>query len=314
MAHLSRRAWGFAAASLVLLGCRRRSRDQAPTSVPVPDAVPSSELELLDWSFPEVADGPRRCTVVRPRALPTTSRGVLVALHGMGETVSPEIGARGWVDRYRLDRAMRRLAEPPLTADDYEGFVTSDRLAEANRALAARPFRGLTVVCPYLPRGIGGSPTYDQYADWLREVLLARVRSELFSGTDHADAGGPEAWRANTGIDGVSLGGITALRVGLLAADTFGVVGALQPAIPTGGAAALADEVDRRLAGRPLRVVTSREDAYRAAVLELDQALSARSVPHELLVAEGPHDYAWNRGPGALEMLLWHDRRLNRDG
>jgi len=27
-------------------------------------------------------------------------------------------------------------------------------------------------------------------------------------------------------------------------------------------------------------------------------------------VVTGPHDYAFNRGPGALEMLAYHDRVL----
>jgi hypothetical protein len=30
----------------------------------------------------------------------------------------------------------------------------------------------------------------------------------------------------------------------------------------------------------------------------------------EHLVVPGPHDYPFNRGPGAIEMLLWHDRVL----
>ena len=27
----------------------------------------------------------------------------------------------------------------------------------------------------------------------------------------------------------------------------------------------------------------------------------------------GPHDYVFNRGPGVLEMLLFHDRALRRE-
>ncbi len=31
---------------------------------------------------------------------------------------------------------------------------------------------------------------------------------------------------------------------------------------------------------------------------------------HEHRVALGPHNYDFNRGPGGLEMLTWHDRVL----
>ena len=48
---------------------------------------------------------------------------------------------------------------------------------------------------------------------------------------------------------------------------------------------------------------------YYAAPGKLD-ALNAEHVAHEFVVVAGPHDYAFNRGPGGIEMLLWHDRVL----
>jgi hypothetical protein len=49
---------------------------------------------------------------------------------------------------------------------------------------------------------------------------------------------------------------------------------------------------------------------YRQTLTELDKRLTAKNIPHEFAITPGPHDYPWNKGPGAIEMLLWHDRKL----
>ena len=38
----------------------------------------------------------------------------------------------------------------------------------------------------------------------------------------------------------------------------------------------------------------------------------ADHVAHDFADIPGPHDYPFNRGPGAIELLLWHDRVLAR--
>jgi len=62
--------------------------------------------------------------------------------------------------------------------------------------------------------------------------------------------------------------------------------------------------------GLRIRLVTSDRDYFRGAVMAMHRALLAEHVEHEHLVIPGPHDYAFNRGPGGVEMLLWHDRVL----
>lgn len=63
---------------------------------------------------------------------------------------------------------------------------------------------------------------------------------------------------------------------------------------------------------QPIRILTSEKDPFRQPLAELVQALQAASRPVEFKVVPGPHDYEFNRGPGAFEMLLWHDRMLRR--
>ena len=121
--------------------------------------------------------------------------------------------------------------------------------------------------------------------------------------------------RSATGIDGVSLGGRVALVVGFEHADQFGAVGSLQAAIQEGEAAPLASRARRAREaskGPPQRVrlVTSDRDYFRNAIGQLHLALKSEGVMHEHLVIPGPHDYPFNRGPGGVEMLLWHDRVL----
>ena len=59
-----------------------------------------------------------------------------------------------------------------------------------------------------------------------------------------------------------------------------------------------------------LRLVTSDQDYFRGAIGQLHLALESEGIEHEHLVLPGPHDYIFNRGPGGVEMLLWHDRVL----
>ena len=112
----------------------------------------------------------------------------------------------GWPRDYAMVRAFDRLRAPPLREADYEGLVEPARMAETNASLAAHPFGGVIVACPWLP-DVRPAATGDisAYARYLLDVLLPRVRQETPA------LSSPEA----TGIDGVSLGGMLALRIGL---------------------------------------------------------------------------------------------------
>ena len=59
-----------------------------------------------------------------------------------------------------------------------------------------------------------------------------------------------------------------------------------------------------------LRLVTSDGDFYRGTLAGLSKALTAAKHRHRFDVVAGPHGYAFNRGPGLYEMLLFHDRVL----
>jgi predicted esterase len=230
---------------------------------------------------------------------------VLVALHGRGEALKrPEDGAMGWARDYELTRAIARLSAPPLTDADFEGFSDRARMAAHNDALRGRPFGGVIVLCPYLPDlDLVGSHAIRAYGRFVVTTLLPHARRETPA---------METARA-TGIDGVSLGGAVALRAGMTYADGFGAVGSLQPAVheeQTQDLVALARSARTRNPSLALRLLTSDQDYFKPAVHKVSSAWKSAGISHEIVEVPGPHDYPFNRGPGALEMLLWHDRVL----
>lgn len=308
---------------LLLSACRGEPTDPPPqpptqdrpsTAAPVAatsaaPAVPASRktwaTQELTWRYPDTPMGEMVVVVSIPEtrdALP-----VLIAFHGLGEAQKgPERGARGWIDDYGLKRALGRLASPPITSDDTEDLAERTRLSQINQSLTRTPYRGMVIVTPYTPdiispeRSLGAA---EPLGRWLVEELLPRVRRET--------PAIPEA--AATGIDGVSLGGRVALLVGLAHPSAFGAVGALQPAIYANDLDAL---TQRGVAARnqnaklSLRLLTSRNDFYLDTIQHLGKRWRVRGVDHQLDVIAGPHSYAFNRGPGVYEMLLFHDRAL----
>jgi hypothetical protein len=279
----------------------------APSARPVGGGAPvRGSTRLLSWAFPD--QEPERAAVVVPAWGSSDARfPTVLALHGRGEALkAPAEGAMGWPRDYELVRAIRRLCAPPLTKDDFEGLVDDATLAADNQALATAPFRGVLVACPYVPDlDLHRAAPIEAFGRFLLDVLVPRLRAQAPA------LDSPAA----TGIDGVSLGGAVALHVGLAHPLAFGAVGAIQPAI-------VADDVslwtERALAARQknprlkLRLLTSEDDFFRDAITRTSKAWALAGVDHEFGVARGPHDYVFNRGPGSIELLRWHDAALAR--
>ena len=287
--------------SQLLLACSDASRERHGSQAATPpSARPGRWLEL---SFPASEAYPHAelALVAKEPGAP-----ILIALHGRGESGRGlSKGARGWRDDYWLDRADERLRAPPLTPQDFEGYVTAERLSAINASLSAEAYRGLTVVCPYAPHDQGDGVTGEStFADFLVKVLLPRVRAEVGAADD-----------VKCAIDGVSMGGRLALYAGLTRPTAFHGLGALQPAINASrdDFARLVQLAASRASGPgtpPLRLVSSEQDPFLEAVRAFAAALAASNVAHRVLSTPGPHDYSWNRGPGSIEMLLWHERSL----
>jgi hypothetical protein len=260
----------------------------------------------VEWAFGD-AVSPRTAVLVPTWGGASARFPVLVALHGRGEArKSPSEGALGWPRDYALAHAIERVSAPPLAAADFEGYVEASRLDQLNHRLVANPFLGLIVACPYLPDlELGDDAAVAAFGHFVTDVLLPRIRGELPARTE------PSA----TGIDGVSLGGAVALAVGLDLAASFGSVGTLQPALDAHDAARWATRAQAARRANPalaIRLLTSDGDYFRDAVRATSSALDKAGLIHDFDQVVGPHDYPFNRGPGGVEMLLWHDRQLRR--
>lgn len=290
----SRRRFGLGLLGLAFAGCEGR-RDAPSARGPGPAGT------VLD--FPPTDVLPKGGKALLLAAPAGAERPLLVALHGRGESRSVEAGAFGYRDDYQIGHMLERLAAPPLTAEDLRGLVAAERLAALNASLAKAAFEGLSLVTPYAPdladRSAEGARGY---AAFVTEALLPRA----------AEALGARPARTRTGIDGISMGGRLSLFVGLSRPDVFGAVGATQPALDAAEAPLFSALAARAMEQAPvrLRLLTSEGDYFLRAVEALAERLLADRVPHELTVAKGPHDYVFNRGPGAAELLLWHERAL----
>jgi hypothetical protein len=268
-----------------------------------PAASPDPDFEIKDL----LVDAPgRRFTLLVPRHLAPGERvPLLVLLHGLGETGDVRAGAYAWLERYGLRSAYERLRRAPIARTSKRADWTDARLTEVNAALAAQRFRGLAIACPYTPNvqraPEGPSAALDAYARWIETVLLPRARKEAPVFTD----------AAHTFLDGCSLGGFVGLEVFLRRPALFGAWGGVQSAFGAHRAAGYAERLDKAIAAagpRKLHLETSTGDPFKDANLALSSALKQRGVPHDLLIAPGPHDQPWLRETGTLEMLLWHDR------
>jgi enterochelin esterase-like enzyme len=311
------------AALWMCVACQRTSNDppprpaaSAPPEVAVVAAVPSTSaapgtsggLHEVTWHYDSTPFGASEVVVAIPEGgAPDQKWPVLVAFHGRGESLrGAKRGARGWIDDYALPKTTRRLARPPLTEQDLLGFVTAEHLTELNHELAATPYRGLIVVCPFLPdilRNGRAEADGKLLAGFVVDELLPRVYRETPA------IGTP----ASTGIDGVSLGGRAALMVGFERPEAFGAIDALQPALDDEELGRFAELAQNARAKNPmvaLRLLTSDEDYFLEPTRALSHLLGVRGIAHRLDVVAGTHSYEFNRGPGGYEMLLFHDRAL----
>jgi poly(3-hydroxybutyrate) depolymerase len=282
----SRRAvLGGLAASLVAGKTRADGNEYSPDDL--------KNLRLID-----ATEGGRRFVLVVPRHQNGDAPIPLgVFLHGLGETTDQRLGAYAWVEKYGLASAWQRLARAPIERTSKRGEWTDARLAEVNAELAARPFRGIAMACPFMPNP-RGKDDLDDYFRWIERSLLPRCREEAIV---HSDA-------ARTYLCGVSLGGYVSLEVLVRGPHLFGAWAGLQTAIGTWAAPGYADKLARAPA-RPksMLLLTSSLDHWRASSEALDAAFTAKKIDHVFRTIPGPHDQPWLREAGSIEALKWLD-------
>jgi pimeloyl-ACP methyl ester carboxylesterase len=253
--------------------------------------------DLRNLRLVDRTEGGRRFVLVMPRWQNADSPIPLVVfLHGLGETTNERLGAYAWVEKYGLGSAWQRLKRAPIERTSKRGEWTEARLAEVNSELAARPFRGFAMACPFMPNPKGAADL-DDYAKWLEGTLIPSCRKEA---NVIADA-------KHTYLCGVSLGGYVSLEMLARLPTVFGAWAGVQTAIGTWAATGYADKIARS-APIPMLLLTSTQDQWRSSSEALAAAFDAKKIVKTYRVIPGPHDQAWLREAGTIEALHWLDR------
>jgi enterochelin esterase-like enzyme len=263
-------------------------------------AAPADEGEGADYRNLRVLDrseGGSRFVLVTPRYQnPDEPIPLVVFLHGLGETTNERLGASAWIERYGLLSAWQRLKRAPIERTSTRGDWTDARLGEVNAELARRPFRGFAMACPFMPNPKGPADL-DAYARWLERSLIPFCRQSAPIASEPA----------RTFLCGVSLGGYVSLEMLLRLPHVFGAWAGVQTAIGSWAAPSYADRLSQAPA-KPMLLLTSTLDTWRASTEALSAALEKKKIPHSLRVVPGPHDQAWLREAGSIETLHWLDR------
>jgi pimeloyl-ACP methyl ester carboxylesterase len=264
------------------------------------DEGPELGEDLRNLRLLDTTEGGRRFVLVTPKYLePGQKLPLVVLLHGLGETTNEKLGAYAWVERYGLGSAWQRMKRAPLERTSTRGEWTDARLAEVNAELAARPFRGMAMACPFMPNP--SSPAdLDAYAGWIEQSLVPRVRKET---RVHDDA-------AQTYLCGVSLGGYVSLEMLTRLPKLFGAWAGVQTAIAPFAAPRYAQKIADGWKGEthPMMLLTSTQDHWKASSEALAAAFKAKGLAATYRVVPGPHDQPWLREAGTIEALLWLDR------
>jgi len=229
---------------------------------------------------------------------PNTSQRLpaVYVFSGLGEMVrGPMASANGWVEKYGLEEAMTALQNKTLDSDDLQGLASPTELRIYQKR--ARQYHGVVVVCVAAPR---------KYSRRFTKHLITEV-------IPWAESHLPViAGRQARGLDGISLGGRHVLQIALKYPSDFRTFGTEQAAVKglwPGYKRVL--KTDRMWFKHSVfHLLSSHQDPFKGPVHSFAEKLRKYGVHVVHKVTEGRHDKRFAKGPGVVEMLLFHDKYL----
>ena len=273
------------------------------TLAPALPAAAAKRLESDELSLSELSPGSDpafgRALLAVPRELPPDA-GLLVLLHGLGETTEQELGARAFAERYGLLTAVQRLTHPPLArSEPRQDYFGEGRLDELNGRLSEHPYHPPVMICPFTPNPYkpGGNEVLSRFMRFVAFELRAAVEARV----------GRVFPAARCLISGVSLGGFLAIEIFLQSPERFGALLPVQAAFGPNQAlryAAAVSKASERVGRKRVEILTSSFDPYRRNNEQFHRQLLQRKQPSRLRVSPGPHDQRWLNESGVIELLL----------
>jgi len=258
--------------------------------------TPAEYLLIPSKEFPDAT-----VAVMLPRDYyrqPKKRYPLVIAFGGAGECAKPpRQGSLAWLRYYKTDEAARALEGGTLETKDFRGLVSEKQLRGFNRRLKHRPYEGVVLACPWSPPLSPHSRLeFPEYEAFVMRDLIPELARRYRTIPDEI------------GVDGVSMGGARSMYYGFKYPEVFSSIGSVQ------GAFGPYMEIYRDLATRnkgilshrAIQLVTSDGDVMARSVENLHRMLDADRIPHTYLVLNGPHDYIFNQGPGALSLLMFH--------
>jgi predicted esterase len=269
----------------------------------------SAGFDTLDLKLAGDASVARRALVLVPKSFdPAARHPAVVLLHGYGQASSETAAIHAWRDDYGALRNVFRLENPPIERMyNTVRYLDDRRIRELDQSLERQPYEGLVLICPVVPIPYfthDAGHLLDEYASWIRDVLLPGARAHAPISDDPAQIG----------LAGHSMGGHVALEVFLRQPELFGALSAVQPELQRNAGARYAKRLANRMqqaGARPLQLLTSTRDPYRHEVRLLHEELARQSVTHTMRSCFGPHASSWMREIGTLETLLFQDHALH---
>jgi len=237
------------------------------------------------------------------RALKDKKYPLLILFSGRGEAIRSNYeGALGWVQYYSLPKTLNAIRRGQVTKNDFFELVTDEMLIKYNNNLEAKPYEEMVIACPKTPdlnyMISLDDKAYDNFiSKELIKILEDRYRID----------------KTKIGVDGVSLGGVYSCYFGLKYPDIFSSWGSIQGATTAFMEIfkALVDKNKEKINKQKINIVTSTDDYLKVNCQKLHQFLENNGIKHRFVMLQGPHDYIFNRGPGAIDMLIFHNDALN---
>ncbi|HTY22378.1 MAG TPA: alpha/beta hydrolase-fold protein [Desulfomonilaceae bacterium] len=262
--------------------------------------TPAEYLTISSKRFPEAV-----VAVMLPLEYERESKRkypLVIAFGGAAECARPsKKGALAWIHYYKSDEAVLALGHNQLTSEDFRGLITPERLEDFNGGLKRHPYGGVILACPASPLlSLKARLEFPDYETFVMEELIPALKSRY------------RVAPGKIGVDGVSMGGSRSMYYGFKYPEVFSSIGSVQgafgPYLDILGD--LASKKKDLLRQRFIQLVTSDGDTMAPSVERLHRLLVSEDIDHVYLKLTGPHDYIFNQGPGALALLVFHNRVL----